>query len=292
MTGLDRISRCGVLALMVFALAAFDLDDLVARAKHGDPKAQTELGGLYEIGEHVEENDITASQWYRRAAEQGYAEAQAALGMLYLEGNGVNWDYKQAKEWLGKSADQNNRNAQFGFGLMYYRAEQLVPKDYEKAAYWFDKAASQNHLKALLALSYMHRDGRGVGQDANRANELRDQAIEAIREKYKGPMEVPIEHLIAAYFLPPTSSPYPVDYAEAAKWIKIAAKNGFVVGQDLLGALYQHGKGVPRNFELAAKWYRKAGLKGLDSARQSYCKLYREEQSLPKDAPLFAEWCR
>ena len=59
-------------------LAAYESGDYVTAlrewkllAEQGDADAQLNLGVMYEDGEGVPQNDKTAVQWYKRAAEQG-----------------------------------------------------------------------------------------------------------------------------------------------------------------------------------------------------------------------------
>ena len=48
------------------------------------------------------------------------------------------------------------------------------------------------------------------------------------------------------------------DLAEAAKWFRKAAEQGFAPAQSDLGRSYHNGEGVPQDFAEAVKWYRKA----------------------------------
>ena len=49
------------------------------------------------------------------------------------------------------------------------------------------------------------------------------------------------------------------DYREALKWLRKAAAQGLPNAQYCLGQMYEEGKGVPESDSLAASWYRKAG---------------------------------
>ena len=50
----------------------------------------------------------------------------------------------------------------------------------------------------------------------------------------------------------------PQDYAEAVKWYRKAAEQGYADAQYNLGSCYYNGKGVPQNYAEAVKWYCKA----------------------------------
>jgi TPR repeat protein len=48
------------------------------------------------------------------------------------------------------------------------------------------------------------------------------------------------------------------DYCEALKWLRKAAEQGQPTAQFSLGQMYEDGEGVPESDSLAASWYRKA----------------------------------
>lgn len=48
------------------------------------------------------------------------------------------------------------------------------------------------------------------------------------------------------------------DYREALKWLRKAAEQGQPTAQFCLGQMYEDGEGVPESDSLAASWYRKA----------------------------------
>ena len=57
------------------------------------------------------------------------------------------------------------------------------------------------------------------------------------------------------------------DYAEAAKWYRKAADQGYAEAQCMLGNMYYDGWGVPQSDTEAAQWYRKAADQGNASAQ-------------------------
>ena len=52
-----------------------------------------------------------ATEWFRKAAEQGDADSQLDLGWMYLDGLGVPKDEKEAAKWFQKAADQGLEEA-------------------------------------------------------------------------------------------------------------------------------------------------------------------------------------
>jgi TPR repeat protein len=54
----------------------------------------------------------------------------------------------------------------------------------------------------------------------------------------------------------------PQNYEEAAKWFAKAAEQGEAYAQNSLGIMYHNGQGVPRDLMEAYKWYSLAAAKG------------------------------
>jgi len=52
---------------------------LRAAADRGHAESQSHLSYCYYTGDGVEQNELLAAEWARRAAEQGHAPAQAAM---------------------------------------------------------------------------------------------------------------------------------------------------------------------------------------------------------------------
>jgi len=60
----------------------------------------------------------------------------------------------------------------------------------------------------------------------------------------------------------------PEDDAEAVRWYRLSAAQGFASGQYNLGVMYANGEGVLRSGAAAADWYYKAGLAYLEEGKR------------------------
>jgi TPR repeat protein len=69
------------------------------------------LGTCYSIGRGVEQDEVQAVEWYRKAAEQGLADAQNTMGLHYIDGIGVEKDPEQAEEWFRRAAENGSEAA-------------------------------------------------------------------------------------------------------------------------------------------------------------------------------------
>ena len=54
-----------------------------------------------------------------------------------------------------------------------------------------------------------------------------------------------------------------IDYAEAVKWYRLSAKQGFIVAQYSLGGMYAKGQGVLQDLVMAYVWYNVSAANGV-----------------------------
>jgi TPR repeat protein len=57
------------------------------------------------------------------------------------------------------------------------------------------------------------------------------------------------------------------DYAEAARWFRKAADQGFPPGQAYLGSMYEFGLGVPKDYVQAYMWYNLSAAEIVDNGK-------------------------
>jgi TPR repeat protein len=109
-------------------------------ADEQDPKAQAAIAFLYLKGLGVQQDDVRAADWYRRAAQHGRPEAQFFLGTLYYLGRGVPQDDRLAHVWCeialagGMMAGLDCRDAA---SARMTRAE--IDQAYRTAAGWLER---------------------------------------------------------------------------------------------------------------------------------------------------------
>ncbi|MDP7667987.1 MAG: tetratricopeptide repeat protein [Rhodospirillales bacterium] len=58
----------------------------------------------------------------------------------------------------------------------------------------------------------------------------------------------------------------PQDYAEAAKWYRMAAEQGHAGAQFVLGSMYANGQGVPQDYVAAHMWFDLSAARGDEKA--------------------------
>ncbi|WP_416796316.1 peptidoglycan-binding protein [Ciceribacter azotifigens] len=80
------------------------------------------------------------------------------------------------------------------------------------------------------------------------------------------------------------------DFAEAAKWYKMAADKGFAPAMYRLANLYENGSGVERNVETARHYYELAAEKGNASAMHNLAVMHASGATGTQDYPTAAKW--
>ncbi len=82
----------------------------------------------------------------------------------------------------------------------------------------------------------------------------------------------------------------PKDFAEAVKWFRKAADQGYAEAQFGLGSAYATGEGVPKDSTEAVKWFRKAADQGLAPAQAFLGGMYVKGDGVPKDDVEAYKW--
>lgn len=80
------------------------------------------------------------------------------------------------------------------------------------------------------------------------------------------------------------------DWKEAIRWYRMAALQGYGAAQLALAAIYENGKGVPKNPKEAFGWYLKAAEQGLEMAQHNLAVCYATGAGTEKDDKLAAYW--
>jgi len=80
------------------------------------------------------------------------------------------------------------------------------------------------------------------------------------------------------------------DYAEAMRWYRLSAKEGYALGEANIGFLYAKGFGVKQDFKESVRWYRMAAEKGQIEAQHNLALKYFNGQGVAKDLAQARYW--
>ncbi len=166
----------------------------LSEAESGDPRAQYEIGLMYQEGDKVPKDNEEAAKWFRRSAEQDDF-AEFCVGVLYNMGPERTQDheemakqlrrlaeiglgdvrmgpedaYRESEKWLKLSAEQGSVFAQMQLGFMYQEGTDGIPPNYEESAKWIRLAAEKGDTTAQCNLGYLYESGLGVPKDREEA---------------------------------------------------------------------------------------------------------------------------
>jgi TonB family protein len=82
------------------------------------------------------------------------------------------------------------------------------------------------------------------------------------------------------------------DDAEAARWYRKAAEQGYAEGQINLGLMYQSGEGVKQDYAEAVSWYPKAAEQGVALAESDLGVMYSKGLGVKRDDAEAVSWYR
>ncbi len=117
----------------------------------------------------------------------------------------------------------------------------------------------------------------------------RDSAVKRINTiQFHSPHEYASSALMDAIQFHST----PKDYEAAFKWYSIAAKQGEVYAEHILGVMHTHGCGVLQDYKAAFKWFTSAAEKGHPEAQFQLGWMYEYETSecVPQDHEAAFKW--
>jgi TPR repeat protein len=135
-----------------------------SRADAGDPRAAFNIGLLYDLGQGVPRDPVTAYRWYRQAADADDPAAEFNVGVMNDSGTGVAHDAAAAARWYARSAAHGNMRAAYNLGQLY-AAGDGVPRNPIAATSWFEaavqggiQAAAQQLAELTRAVARRHPD--------------------------------------------------------------------------------------------------------------------------------------
>ena len=82
------------------------------------------------------------------------------------------------------------------------------------------------------------------------------------------------------------------NYAEAMRWYRVAAAQGYALAQVGIGNLYGMALGVPQDYGEALRWYRLAAAQGNDEAQNDIGFFYMNGWGVAQDYAQAMSWLR
>lgn len=151
--------------------------DLTRAAESGDAKAQYQLGGHYENGDGVPQDDARAFSWYQKSAEQKDPLGATLAALCLYYGKGTEVDPVQAVQYFQQGAEGGSPVAMAGLAQCLQDGSG-IEKDLEHAVVWLRRGAEHGYLPCLAELGEFYEEGKGVAKDLEKALECYETCLE------------------------------------------------------------------------------------------------------------------
>jgi TPR repeat protein len=155
-------------------------------------------------------------------------------------------------------------------------------ENYDAAMRWFQKAADLGNADAMMGISWIYGNGRGVAQDDAKA--LRWRKMSAEHGNSDAMWLVGTDYQ--------DGKVVPQDYAEAMRWFKKSADLGNADAMGRIGSLYSYGRGVPQDYSEAMRWLKKSADLGNTTAMFAIGGFYQFGYGVPKDEVQARAWMK
>jgi len=265
-------------------------------AEAGHPAAQALLGRILVLQEEAE-----GEKWIRRAVAQGDPWGYYFLGLMYYKGLGVPEHTAEAIRLWKQAAGQGLSRAAADIGLLYFAAID-VEEDEDEAARWYRRAIEMTSVDTNLGSTSQVVDDCGPGDAAvlgpwmemfSTFSGVNDEAevAELRRAAEEGDSEAQLKMALL--------TDAPEGSAESMVWMRLAAEQGVVPAQLLVGVAYDTGIGVAEDNTEAARWFRcaerrlRVAAESADSDAQYFLgQIYERGEAVLKNLVEAERWYR
>jgi serine/threonine protein kinase len=140
---------------------------------------------------------------------------------------------------------------------IYYDLGYKTAKDPEKAVQYAVASARQGNPLGLYRVGVMLMEGEYISKDEAKGEAMKAQAVQGLVEMAKA-TDNPYAVTALGVLVYRGEAGLSSDLAQAARFYKIAADQGYAPAQYNLSACYVGGKGVPKNSDLHMKYWQEA----------------------------------
>ncbi|WP_232353164.1 tetratricopeptide repeat protein [Hafnia alvei] len=253
-------------------------NEIEAQAKTGDVQAEYDFATILAANPDYENfyprrNELKSTDWYQRAAKQGYRPAQKALAAVYARGERGKPDTEQSLHWYATWAQSGSASDQLEFAKLLDESPFLLLKNKnELKKKWLTDSANNGYPEGMLQLGYFLRD-----EEKNKRESFNWFLKSAKKGNASGQFAVDMDLI------------HEGKTEEAVKWLEQSAKNGSMWAQERLGEIYEEME--PVNPERALFWYQKAANQGYTYSAYRVGHYLHNGITVAKDAIAAWAWC-
>ena len=150
-------------------------DNTLIRAKQGSVTAMYNLGCYYSEGDHVEQDDVKAFEWWQKAADLNHTKAISNVLWAFYNEKGVKRNRVKEMKYVRLAAENGDESSYLYLANSYAYGVGLV-KNPDKAFKWYRKAYDSGNKDAVIQLGYCYSDGIGVEKNSTTAIKYFEEA--------------------------------------------------------------------------------------------------------------------
>jgi hypothetical protein len=158
------------------------VDETLAQAKAGDPRAQMLYGMLLVGLPQLNKPRSQALPWFLKSAQAGVPAAQFQVGYSLLKGWGCDCEENKGLDWLRRAAQAGQPDAEVTLA-MYALKGNLDEERSRQARLWLEQAsASGSHDGKLYLAALLATAAETDGGDPRRALRLLDEVFREVKD--------------------------------------------------------------------------------------------------------------
>jgi TPR repeat protein len=195
------------------------LEKFRSAAESGYPDAYGAIGYFHANGVGgVSQNDATAIEWFQKGSDKESLTAKVNLARFTLEGRGAPADRAKGIALMEEAASKGSEDAQAALAEIYFMGlyDPASKPDFAKALPYVQACADRESASALNMLGLIYKEGHGVAVNSNKAEELFRQA--ALKGDFKAQSN--LGELLDPY------SKKNSRRIEAVAWLIVASRQG------------------------------------------------------------------
>ncbi|QCE34581.1 sel1 repeat family protein [Acetobacteraceae bacterium] len=259
------------------------LEDLQKAAAAGQPKAQFQLGHLYDQGEAgLPRDEKKAVFWWKQSASQN-ADSAYALALCYQFGAGVKQDAQKSFEYETLASRLGSAEGALALGLHYQigqignEKKESPNKSFSKnpiqAFQFYQLAANRGSVQAQILLGTAYLEGMGTEKNPQKAAQLWEKAANYPNSE--------AQRLLGALYVEGAEN-FPTNREKGMELLKKSAEKGNAKAAYQLGGLYENAK--PPDYPEALALYQQAGKSGDRRAQARFKMLSKQLSKRTKEA--------
>lgn len=222
----------------------------------GDLAAARKLIRIYSDGEKTASNANKVKTYVNLLASDGDSSSRLYLAGLFLKGDIIEQDIVRGVGYITQAFDDGEPSAIIPYANVLLSGE-FVDEDIPLAVEILTKASESGNDKALLRLASLYLQKDQPYSDFEKGFAILENSLD------QSPNANNAFKVGNAYL---RGAGVERDVEKGLRYMKQAAEGGNMRANSILGALYQVGKDVPKNFRLAQSYFEQAVLAGDENA--------------------------